>query len=315
VLVRRFLIAIALTSSTVGSALAQDTVDLKWEFKKDQPFYQTVDTSTTQSMKVMGMDHTQTQKQTFTFSWTPKEQDKDKNWVVAQKIEAVKLNVEIGGNKVEYDSTNPSTVAGNPLADFFKALVGSTFTLTISPEMKVLKIDGRQEFVDKLVKSNPQMEPLLKQILSDEALKQMADPAFACVPNKPVKKGDTWDKKSTLNMGPIGNYDTVYKYTYEGKADKLDKIKVDTTLAYQPPGPNAGGALPFQIKAAKLESKGGTGTILFDNVKHRLERSDLKLKLDGKLTISIGGMNTDVELNQDQTVVVTTSDKNPVGAK
>jgi hypothetical protein len=306
--------ALALGIGIVGIAFAQD-VQLKWEFKKDQPFYQTMDTETKQTMKVMGMEHTQNQKQTFIFSWTPKEQDKDKNWVINQKIEAVKMNIDIGGQKVDYDSTNPTSATGNPLADFFKSLVGSEFKLTVSPEMKVIKIEGRDEFLQKLIKTNPQMEPLLKQILGDEALKQMADPAFASVPNKAVKKGDTWEKKSTLNMGPIGTYDTTYKYTYEGKEGKLDKIKVDTTLVYGPPGPNAGGALPFQIKSAKIETKGATGSILFDNEKHRLEKSDTKLKLEGKMTISIGGMNTDVDLSQDQTTTVTTSDKNPVGTE
>jgi hypothetical protein len=299
--------------SLVGSAFGQE-VTLKWEFKKDQPFYQTMDTETKQQMKVMGMDHTQVQKQTFIFSWKPKEQDKDKNWIVTQKIEAVKLNIEIGGNKVEYDSTSPSSTAGNILADFFKALVGSEFKLTISPDMKIVKIEGRDEFLQKLVKANPLMEPLLKQILGDEALKQMSDPAFASIPSKPVKKGDTWERDSKLNMGPIGSYDTKYKYTYEGKQDKLDKIKVDTTMTYQPPGPAAGGALPFQIKAAKLEGTPATGTILFDNEKHRHAKSDSKLTLKGKLTIAIGGMNTDVDLVQDQTTTVTTTDSMP-GAK
>src|SRR6516225_10674924 len=121
----------------VGFALAQE-VQLKGEFKKDQPFFQTMDTETKQSMKVMGMDHTQNQKQTFIFGWTPKEQDKDKNWIVTQKIEGVKMDIEIGGNKITYDSTKDAAGAGNPLAEFFKALVGSEFELTISPEMKVI---------------------------------------------------------------------------------------------------------------------------------------------------------------------------------
>ena len=310
-LLRRSLIALLLWTGIVGLALAQDTVQLKYDFQKDKPFWQVMTTDTKQTMNIMGMNVTQNQKQTFKFSWTPKEQDKDKNWIIKQKIEGVKMNIEIGGNKVDYDSADPAKASSNPLADFFKTLVGSEFTLTLSPELKVIKIEGRNEFIDKLVRSNPQMEPLLKQILGDEALKQMSDPAFAAIPNKPVKKGETWEKKSTLNMGPIGTYDTTYKYTYEGKQDKLEKIKVDTTLNYQPPGANPVGTLPFKIKSAKLDSKGGTGTILFDNDKHRMDSSDTKLKLEGKLTIDIGGMSTDVDLSQDQTTTVKTYDKDP----
>jgi hypothetical protein len=314
VLQRRWLLTGLVFIALAVPALGQEAT-LKWEFQKGKPFYQEMTTDTKQNMKVMGMDITQNQKQTFIFGWTPKEQDKDKNWIVTQKIEGVKMDIEIGGNKITYDSIKDAAGTGNPLADFFKALVGSEFELTISPEMKVINIKGRDEFLNKLIKANPQMEPLLKQILGDEALKQMADPAFAAVPNKAVKKGDTWEKKSALNMGPIGSYDTTYKYTYEGKEGKLDKIKVDTVMTYAAPGANAGGNLPFKIKAAKLESKGGSGTILFDNEKHRLEKSDMKLKLEGTLTIDIGGMTTEVSLTQDQTTTVNTSETNPAGKK
>jgi hypothetical protein len=295
-------------------ASAQE-VQLKWEFQKDKPIYQEMTTTTKQTMKVMGMEITQNNSQTFVFSWTPKEQDAAKNWVIVQKLEAVKMNTEIGGTTTTYDSTSPTQASGNALGEFFKALVGSEFKLTISPELKVVKIEGRDEFVTKLVRANPAMEAILKQILGDEALKQMADPAFAAVPAKPVKKGDIWEKKLSLNMGPIGTYDTTNTYTYEGKDGKLDKIKVDTKLKYVAPGAAASGNLPFKIKpGTELTSKNATGTVLFDNDKHRLDRSDMKLNLEGKLDIDVGGTSTLVELNMEQTTTVKMSDANPVAA-
>jgi hypothetical protein len=297
-------------------AYGQEPIKLEWKFVKDKPFYQEMNTKTNQTMKIMAMDNvTQNNDQTFYFSWTPLEQDKDKNWIIEQKIEGVKMDIEIGGNRINYDSTNPSASSGNPLADFFKALVGSKFKLTVSPQMKVLKIEGREDFINRLVKANPTMEPLLKQILGDEALKQMADPAFGALPSKPVKKGDTWEKQSKLDMGPIGIYDTTYKYTYEGKEGKLDKIKVDTTLNYKAPEASAAGQLPFKIKAANLQSKNATGTIWFDNEKGRLDHSDMKLNLEGKLTIEIGGMQSEVDLTQKQDTKVKTTDQNPVAKK
>jgi hypothetical protein len=270
-------------------------------------------TTTKQTMKVMGMDVTQNQTQAFTFGWTPLEQDKDKNWVVEQEILAVKMDIEIAGQKIPYDSTKDTAGTTNPLADFFKALVGSKFKLTVTPDFKIKSIEGRKEFIDKLVKANPQMEPLLNTILSDEALKQMAGPAFDAVPSTPLKKGQTWPSKSQLDMGPIGKYDSNYKYTYEGPEGKLQKIKVDTTLAYQPPNPSTQtGNLPFRIKSADLKSSNATGTLYFDNDKHRLDKSDQKMTLEGKLTIDIGGQSSDVELKQEQTTSVKTFDTNPV---
>jgi hypothetical protein len=268
-------------------------------------------TDTKQTMKVMGMDINQNQAQTFIFSWTPKDTDKEGKTTILQKIEAVKMDIEIGGNKISYDSTR-DTSTGNPLAEFFKALVGSEFRLTVGPDYKVTKIEGREEFVKKLINANQQMEPLLKQILSEEALRDMADPAFAAIPGKPVKKGDTWTKDTTLNMGPIGSYKTTHKYTYEGKEGNLDKIRVETTLAYQPPGSAGAGGLPFQIVSADLKSTQAGGTILFNAAAGRLESSEMNLKLAGKLTIAIGGMNTEVELNQEQKTTVKTSTDNPI---
>ena len=144
----------------------------------------------------------------------------------------------------------------------------------------------------------------------------MSDPAFSVVPDKSVKKGDSWTKTAVLNMGPIGTFDTNYKYTYEGPDEsKLQKIKVDTTLKYNPPGPNAGGTLPFKIVKADLNSKESNGNILFDSTKGRVGGSDMTMHLTGTLTIEIGGMASDVTLDQTQTTKVKTTDENPIGKK
>ncbi len=286
-------------------------VVLKWKFEKDRPFYQEITTTTEQAMKVMGTDVTQNQQQTFYFSWTPKEQHKDGSWVLTRKIEAVKMDMEIGGNRIKYDSTKDIGRA-NPLGDFFKALVGSEFEMKISPEMKVGEIKGRDDFINKLIKANPQMEPLLKQILGEDALKQMAEPAFVALPNMPVKKGQSWEPKpTTLNMGPIGSYETTYKYTYDGTQGQLDKIKVQSTLKYRAPAADDGN-LPFKIKTADIKSEKGSGTILFDRAKGRIICFELNLKLVGKMTIDIGGHVTEVDLSQTQKTTVKTTDTNPI---
>jgi hypothetical protein len=311
----RWLFVVPVLAILVAGARAQTPVDLKWKFEKGKPFYQEMTTDTTQNMTVMGQKITQVQKVTFFLSWTPVDKDKDGNWTVKQKIDGMKMEIEIGGNKIPFDSTK-DTGATNPLSDFFKALVGSEFTLTIDKDMKITKIEGRDEFLKKLIKENQAMEPLLKTILSDEALKQLSDPAFAVVPDKAVKKGDSWEKSATLNMGPIGSFETKYKYTYDGPDEKkLQKIKVDSTLKYVPPGPNAGSQLPFKILKADLNSKESKGDILFDSEKGRVGASNMTMKLAGTLTIEIGGMASDVTLDQTQTTTVKTTDENPIAKK
>ncbi len=291
---------------------------LKWKFEKDKSFYQKMNTVTKQTMKVMNSDVTQTQEQTFYFSWTPVKQDGD-NWEVKQKIEGVAMAIDIGGTKITYDSTKSSN-ANNPLSDFFKALVDAEFVMTFNKDFKVTKISGREELVKKLTAANPQMKPLLDQILSEKALMEMAEPTFAAIPNKEVEKGKPWTNTTTLDMGPIGSYVTSYTYTYEGKDEKeknLDKIKVDAKLTYKEPAADVAGSggLPFKIKSANLASKDATGFILVDADKGRIAKTDMSLKLEGDLNIEIGGQTTKVNLSQTQTTAVVTADKSYVEAK
>jgi len=294
-------------------AAGQDKAKLEWKF--DKPFYQKMVTETKQVMKVMNNDVNQTQKQTFYFSWTP-EKPEGNTVVIKQKIEGVTMDINIGNQTISYDSTTTKDQANNPLGEFFKALVGSEFKLTLDKKtLKVTKIEGRSDFLGKLTSANPSMKPLLEQILSEKALMEMAEPTFAAIPGKEVAKGDSWTKDSSLDMGPIGKYDNNYKYTFEGQDDKdknLAKIKVETTLKYQQPADVAGqstGGLPFKIKSADLKSTNANGLIQFNISAGRIEKSDMNLELKGELSIEIGGQTTKVELTQTQKSTVETSDK------
>jgi hypothetical protein len=297
--------------SKAPAPAAGDKVELKWKFEKDKPFYQEMTTKTNQDMKVMNMDVKQQQEQTFYFSWQFKEEDKDKNTVITQKIEGVKLTINVAGNPITFDST-AAPGQNTALSEFFRALVGSQFTLTLDKDNKVVKVEGRDDFLKKLANANPQMEPLLRSILTEEALKQMADPSFGVTPPNAVAKGDTWSRDSTLNLGPIGSYQTSTKYKSDGQDDKnkdLTKISDEITLTYKAPASEQSGQpLPFKIKSADLKSKSGKGTVTFDTKKGRLDKSEQKIELDGKLTIEIAGMTTDVTLNQTQETTITTSD-------
>jgi len=317
---RGCLVVAAVLGMTI-SAPAQEK--LVWKaFDAKEPFYQEMTTETVQTMTVMGMEVKQTQNQTFYMQWTPLTDKSTKDaWVVEQKIIGVKMNINIGGNNIAYDS-QAKDQAQNPLTDFFKALTSPTakFVLTINKDdMKVTKIDGRKEFIDELVKSNQQLDTLLKQILSEDALKQMADPTFAAIPPKgEIPKSGTWEKKNViLNMGPIGTYDTSYTYKVDEKklADqvKAGKVTIDvtTTLTYKAPDSKSG-ALPFIIKEGKLEGKSKEGKIVFDVTKGRIDSSDLVLDLDGRLVIEIAGQPTEVTLKQTQTSKLKTLDTNPI---
>jgi len=323
VLQRRVLFSLLLAAVVAGPGLGQEA-DLKWKFDEKKPFYQTMTTTTTQNMTVTGTKVEQKQEQTFYFEWKVSKIDKNKV-TLEQKIIGLKMNIDIGGSKISYDSTAQGAPnannqgapnANNPLNKFFEALKEATFTIILDTDtMKVTSIEGHDKFVTKLTEANPQMKPLLEKILSKEALKDMAEPMFAALPGK-KKKNEPWTRKSTLDMGPIGKYDTTYTYTYEGPdKDKNEKIAIKTDLKYTPPDLKDAANLPFKIKAANLDAKDSTGTIIYDPKTGWPKSSEMTMKLNGKLTIEIGQQSTDVDLSQDQTTKITTSADNPISPK
>ena len=311
----RFVFAV-LIAAAAAPAYGQD-VELAWKFAKDAKFSQTMKTKTSQTMKLMGQDVRQDQDQEFVFTWTVKDVN-DKAVVLEQKIDSVNMTITIGTNKISYNSKD-TNASENPLSTFFRPLIGSSFTVTLNPNtMKVEKVDGREEFVKKLTEANPQMAALLKVILSDDQLKQMAEPPFMVTPDKgkKVKPGDTWTRESKLVMGPIGSYDAKYIYTYkgpekltlDGKEGTYEKIEMKTELTYKPPDPKEPTTLPFKIEGGSLKATEATGTIYFDKDKGRVVKTDMKVKLEGKLNISVADQKADVELTQTQDTTTLTAD-------
>ena len=290
--------------------------ELAWKFTKDVPFFQEMTTKTIQNIKVQGLDVGQNQEQTFYFKFLPQTQAADK-WIVQQTIEGVKMKIDIAGNPVSYDSTNEVAAPGTntALTEFFKALKGSQFTLTIAKDYTVEKVDGRDEFVKKLVAANKQLEQLLNKILGEEAMKQMADPTFGVVPKEKKKIGDKWDRKVKLVLGPLGSYENTYNFEWKKTTGDVAEIAVGVVLVYTaPPADAAGETLPFKIKEGKLvqdtdpKAKNG-GTILFNTKTGRIDSSDVTVKMTGNLKLDIAGTVTDVTLTQEQTTTVKTQDK------
>src|SRR3954447_24788452 len=182
VIQRRIVLSLLFFAVALLPARAQEA-DLTWKFKKDADFYQEMKTETDQDMKVSGStDVKQKQSQTFYFSWTVTDiDDKKKEVTLKQKIIGLKMAIEIGGSKIQYDSTDTQAASGtsNPLNKFFDALKDAEFKITLdtTPEkMQVKTITGHTEFVTKLGAANQQMKPLLEKILSEKALKDMAEP-------------------------------------------------------------------------------------------------------------------------------------------
>jgi RNA polymerase sigma factor (sigma-70 family) len=287
----------------------------QWKFKKGQPFYQIVTTKTRQNMEVMNNDVTQNQEQTFYIQWTP-EKKVDGKWIIAWKILGVKIDIDIGGAPIKYDSIRDADIASNPLGEFFKSLAGAEFKLVLDAKtLEIHRIDDREEFANKMAAAYKPAMPLIDKFLTEDALREMAEQSFARLLMGPARPSDSWTKMHQRDMGPIGAYETTSRCTYVGVKDGLDEITVVSSLKYLLPAKKDGiGGLPFVIQKADMSGK-GSGVLRFDRVKGRLARTELNMKLAGTLAIEIGGQPTQVKFSQTQQTTVQTMDANPIAAK
>jgi RNA polymerase sigma factor (sigma-70 family) len=285
---------------------------LKWRFEKGVTIYQKATIVTEQTVKVQNQDVKQTQSQTMYYSYTPVKQDGN-SWIIKQKIEGVQMDLDVGGSKITYDSTKVATeTKPNPLTDFFSALIGAEFTITLdAKDMTVTKVEGHEDLADKLSKVNPQLQPLASQLLNEKALKQSPESLFASLPGTQKGVGETWTRKTSVDMGVGLVMSDRANYTYLGKDPKdakLDKISVQHTLRVEEVKAGNNG-MPYQVTGANLKTTKGGGTLFYNAATGRLVRSNTEVELEGTLKIDIGGQTSEVGFHQTQKSAVETSDK------
>jgi hypothetical protein len=143
--------------------------------------------------------------------------------VVTTKFERVKMNMDMAGMKMEFDSDKKGTITGsdNPLGmmnKVFGALVGKKFTMKINPEGKVEEVRGFKEMMMSMIDSmgleGEDREKAMAQFnqqFNEEGMRSQFERVLYIFPNKEVKVGDSWEKNTTA-VGQIGgNYKSVYK--------------------------------------------------------------------------------------------------------
>lgn len=306
-------VSVLLALASVSAPLPDQAV-YKWKFEKGRPFYQEVTNDVDQTMKVGGQDVKMAQRHTFVYCFTPVKQDGDE-WVLRQTIEALKMEVDVGGNKIVFDSTKPEasdTVLS--LAKFYKAMVGWECRLTLDGNRKVIRLEGAEELNKRLAKEVPEAAAAgLDHLMSEEALRETTSHTFNALPGRRVEKGESWSRTSRMDLGFAGRMVCVYEYVHAGKDGKLDKFAVQSVdVKHHPPVPGAPTKLPFTLKKADFKSKKAGGVILFDPVRGRVEKAEFTMETDGSLSIDIGGQVTDVTLSQTQKTTTRTTDSNPL---
>ena len=150
-------IAVMVLSIAISCVYAEDKMELRLRLEKGQSYK----TKTVQDMKINQTIPGQQQAMTIIQKtegrniYTVEDVQSDGTAVVKVTYDAILFKMETMGGKggmggnIEYDSTNPSTAVG-PMALIFNAIVGQSFSMTMTPDGHVKEIHGADEIFKRM---------------------------------------------------------------------------------------------------------------------------------------------------------------------
>jgi hypothetical protein len=282
--------ALAVLPST---ALAQTALRYQWTQGDVITYKTTLKTeSTVSGMPGMGdvsMEQTMTQRiKILVAAVTP-----DGTATLHQSIDAVSVEMNTPMGKVAFDSADPKSAdrdeGAEALAKVFGGMVGTTISVIMSANGAIVRIDGVQRVLDKIMHDLPQdrsagpMAQSLKSVLSEPAVRASLEQSFPRMPPAPVKPGDTWTGQVSLGSDVVGKISGTQTFTFktiEGAA-ATGVATIGVTLALKqestpPIGPSG--------MTVKLGDGKGEGEIQFDVTTGRIRKSTMKTDMPSTMT-------------------------------
>ena len=160
---------------------------------------------------------------------------------VTSTYDRFKMNMGVAGMNIEVDSDKPLPNLGTDengndpmkmLNGLLGAIKGRQFTMKVNAEGKVLEVTGFQDMAKSIVDSlgfegakGQQMIEQFNQQFNEESIKDQFERVLYIFPNKEIKVGNSWEKKSSSLGIAKGDYNSVYTVTdIEGDMVTLDEV-------------------------------------------------------------------------------------------
>ncbi len=295
-MLRHALVGSVVLLAFAAPALGQE-VELKWKFKEGDKFW--VEDSNVQKQVVVVVGQTQkVEQKTTTITSYEITKVTSETIEVRMKIEAVDVRSDGGIGVYE---------------KIMEKSKGTVFNITMTPRGEVKKLDGFEDFAKRIGGGDPDVDKMLKELFTPEMFIQSIEQGFAFVPDKKVKKGESWTRGSKIPFGGIGEFRSSSTFTYNGKGDGGEQIAFKQNLTYMPPKKGADFGGLFKIVKGDLKADNARGTYVFDAEKGRLVSGTSEMTIKGTLTLDLNGqMEISVDLRVEQTATSRVHDKNPL---
>jgi Family of unknown function (DUF6263) len=197
----RFVVAtVGVLALSARSAMAQEP--LRWKFEKGSKFdYDMVQDMTIGSTGGPTGAQNVTMHQELKMIWDVQEVTKDGDAVIQQKIDRVKMKMELPApvGAIEYDSGSdkPPTGPAAMLAPMYTAMTKGAFMITMTPRGEIKDVKIPDEVVATL-KASPGAAAM-GDMASAEGFKKMISQGSLVLPENAPKEGEEWSTKVEVN--------------------------------------------------------------------------------------------------------------------
>jgi len=200
---------------------AQEKLDLKLNLKKGQKFGLKMVTDQKMSQTMMGQQQKMNQMTAIGMSFEVLAVDDNQNMSIKTTYQNIHNRMEGPMGVMEYDSTKPQQPgADNPMSAMYKAMVGHSFVMKLTPKGEILEIKGIDEMIAKMIDKmatdeamKQQMKETMKNFINEDKMKETSGSIVAALPQKPVGIGDSWTNKISVPIGFPMEIDTTNTLT------------------------------------------------------------------------------------------------------
>ncbi|WP_066627693.1 DUF6263 family protein [Labilibacter marinus] len=191
--------------------LNAQTHDLKYKLKKgqDYKFYQETKMNITQSLGIIEQEIKNEFKGITRFTPVSNE---GSNIVLSTAFETMIINIESMMFNINYDSSKPIKPE-DKIANIYNGIIGKDFTVVITPQGRVVRIDGIDEMIDDAVRAlgstdskvAMQMKKTLSSHFGKEALTGNMEMLLSIYPAKAKRVGESWSTDTKLTSALKAN--------------------------------------------------------------------------------------------------------------
>lgn len=148
------------------------------------------------------------------------------------------MQMDMNGKKMSFgagqkeESFNPLNMIGK----MFAAMKGKSFVMKVNEQGDIINVEGFDKIADAVIAelnipeaNREQFVKNFKSQFNEKSVKQMFSESFNIFPAKPIKPGDSWEKKAAL---PLANQSVDVNTTYTLKELRGSNYIIDASTKY-----------------------------------------------------------------------------------